>query len=532
MADGRIEIEVAVEGTAAAANDVRAFNNALNTTGQTARATNTTVTQSARTFGQAGTALGQMGNVLGRINPSLGAFGQILGQVGGAVTGLTGAMGPVGVAFGVVTAAVGIASAAMDAFGENARDSAEAARESERSIRDLAEAYREVNNLQAQFAGVGVEQNVIAETLGETSDAVRQLDSELAPLRERLAELGEQRRHAMGTAETRGELAAIQEMNNEMRDVAADLATLERRRTDAVQQRAELEEGLLRAGAGLEATGRAAPDDATVFTQEQRDASRRRREAARGRRRGGGGASRDPFSEESMSASAAREAEFAAEMFDEMMEHRREGWDAEAELRREMHEQELAMVDEAKEKAREEMELRLDMLEQEKAKAREATEAVRDDAMGVLQPVVKGLTGAIGDIISGAKSADEAFQGLLSSFLEMIAQEAALSAAKEFASAIASFASQDYPGGALHLAAGAAWTGVAIAAGAASVAVAPSAAAPASPEQAQPQNEGQRGDVVINWNSPVVTSSTYADLGNEISGMISAGERRYGTRAA
>lgn len=239
----------------------------------------------------------------------------------------------------------------------------------------------------------------------------------------------------------------------------------------------------------------------------------------------------DRFSAESMDESARREAEFAQELFDQGMDERRERWEEEAEIRREMHDEELALVDEQKEKAREEHELRLEMLDEEKRKAREATEQVREDAMGVLQPVVKGLTNAIKDVITGAKSADEAFQGLLSSFLEMIAQEAALSAAKEFASAIASFASQDYPGGALHLAAGAAWTGVAIAAGAASVAVAPSVAAPASPESGSESSGGGSQTTVINWNSPVVAATTYADLGQQMGEMISAGQRRYGRAA-
>jgi hypothetical protein len=250
-------------------------------------------------------------------------------------------------------------------------------------------------------------------------------------------------------------------------------------------------------------------------------------------RRGGGGRSsgRDRFSADEMDASSGREAEFANDLAEEGFAERREMWDAEQEIRREMHDEQLAMADELKDKQREDAEFRADMLEQEKAKAREAYEEVKEDALGILGPVVKGITSALRDVIAGTKSADEAFQGLLSSFLEMIAQEAALSAAKEFASAIASFASQDYGGGALHLAAGAAWTGVAIAAGAASVAVAPSASAPAEPEQNTQGSGGGEQTVIIQWNSPVVTSATYADLGQQMGDMVNAGQRRYGRAA-
>jgi hypothetical protein len=186
---------------------------------------------------------------------------------------------------------------------------------------------------------------------------------------------------------------------------------------------------------------------------------------------------------------------------------------------------------EAMERAREEMELRLEMLEEQKQKAREASEAVRDDAMGVLQPVVKGLTDALRDVIAGTKSADEAFQGMLASFLEMIAQETALQAAKEFAEAIAAFARYDYSGGAQHLAAGVAYTAVAVAAGAASVAVAPSAAAPAQPDEGGSQQQGGGVSYTVNYNGPVISAGDRAEVGRTLDELVSEGRRRFGAAA-
>ena len=145
-----------------------------------------------------------------------------------------------------------------------------------------------------------------------------------------------------------------------------------------------------------------------------------------------------------------------------------------------------------------------------------------------LGPVVSGLTDALSNVIAGTKSADEAFQGLLASFLEMISQRAALEAAAAFAQAIAKFAMQDYSGGALSLAAGVAWTAVAVAAGAASIAVAP----PAEAQPAAPQAGGGAGGggqtYTFNINGPLLTSGSRANLGRELGGLIGEGERRFG----
>lgn len=175
-------------------------------------------------------------------------------------------------------------------------------------------------------------------------------------------------------------------------------------------------------------------------------------------------------------------------------------------------------------------ELNREMLAMQRDDARAALQRTRQDAESILTPALSGITKATSEVIAGTKSADEAFQGMLSSFLEMISQHTALSAAKEFAEAIAAFARQDYPGGAQHLAAGAAFTAVAVAAGAASIAVAPpSGGAPAALQQTAPEGNQGGGNIVINWNSAVITAGTRAELGREIGSMLTATDRRFGT---
>jgi len=142
---------------------------------------------------------------------------------------------------------------------------------------------------------------------------------------------------------------------------------------------------------------------------------------------------------------------------------------------------------------------------------------------------------ALQAIIAGNKTAEEAFTGLLASFLKYISEQSMLKAIYEYAEAIASFASYKYDQGAQHLAAGIAYTAVAVAAGAGAAALsAPSAKGageekPASPESGRGDGGKGGGDIVINWNSPVVTAGTRAELGRDMAGMIRAGTQRYGT---
>jgi len=173
-------------------------------------------------------------------------------------------------------------------------------------------------------------------------------------------------------------------------------------------------------------------------------------------------------------------------------------------------------------------------LEDQSALEQAAAEQTQANLQSTLGPIVQSTTQALASIIAGAQSAEEAFQGLLASFLEMIAQQAALEAVKEFAAAIGSFASQDFASGALHLAAGGAWVAVAALAGGASAAVAPSAPAqPASPEAGRDSGRGGGGGgtQVLQFNAPIITpdgSTDQAEAGRQMGAMVDQGSNRFG----
>jgi hypothetical protein len=275
-------------------------------------------------------------------------------------------------------------------------------------------------------------------------------------------------------------------------------------------------------------------------------------EADLARPRGGGGGSRRSSNEEAGYGAAMTEEGLAAStslLSDEEVERRR-SVDAElAALEDEAYEHTLELI-EAEAQARHDADAERLEAEEEKnaaivemnaerlAKEEEAEEQARQrqieaqtEFMELGMNVVGLMTDALGAIASGEKTAEDAFKGLAKAFLQMISQYAMLKAATEFAEAIGAFASFNYGGGALHLAAGVAFTAVAVATGVGAAAInVAKPTAPARPE-ADRDSAGSKaggGDVVINWNSPVVTAGTRDDLGRELGALVSAGRARYG----
>lgn len=171
-----------------------------------------------------------------------------------------------------------------------------------------------------------------------------------------------------------------------------------------------------------------------------------------------------------------------------------------------------------------------DQLMEANRRTEEAYRARVEEYQQVTSVLVGGLTDALAAIVAGQKTAEEAFKGLLASFLKFISEQSMLKAASEFAFAIADFASQNYGGGAQHLAAGVAFTAVAVAAGAGAAAVsAPSAGAKDGPEEGRSsRDEAKGGDIVINYNSPVISLGDRAQMGRELRGLVADADARYG----
>ncbi|UJR81492.1 hypothetical protein [Sandaracinus amylolyticus] len=175
---------------------------------------------------------------------------------------------------------------------------------------------------------------------------------------------------------------------------------------------------------------------------------------------------------------------------------------------------------------------RQESLDRQTEKREEELQTFSDLASGVSRSLVT----AVSEIASGAKTSEEAFKGMLASFLAAIAEQALIKAAFEYADAVASAARQDWGGFASHIAAGIAFTGVAVATGAAAGAVSapPGQGQQASSPDRVAANDGNYGRTMFvnNWNAPVVSAGTEADVGRTLDRLGRRAYQRYGRVAA
>lgn len=199
-----------------------------------------------------------------------------------------------------------------------------------------------------------------------------------------------------------------------------------------------------------------------------------------------------------------------------------EAQDAELERQREVNEALAEMENERQERIREGQLAMKENQEADEERSLERRRSLNGELMGLLGDATMAFGKSLAAIATGEQTAEEAFQGLAKAFLEMISQYATLKAATEFADAAASFAKYDYAGGAAHIGAGVAFTAIAVATGVGAAALGSAPSAPARPEAGGGAEAAQGGDVVINWNSPVITAGTQAELGRELQAAVSA----------
>lgn len=494
MADP-IDLEVRIAGVEAAVRGVEGLTSSLVEESRAAqgatRATNTTEESFAdlvrggqsviqRIQGVA-SAVQSLVSQLGSSDRTAGLVASIAGTTAqfasmGAMLGPGGAV--VGGIIGLGTSLYGLVTAHDDA--------AEAARNQAGALDDVSESVRGLGEVMLEWRDVlGIEGAVRAggEALGDLSESA--LASELRTREARLMEL------RVANAET-GALVRSEEEIRLRREVEGLEAEIRRRDADDSTP----SRGGRRAPAEETVLGAAMTEDALAeFTSINSD--------------------------EELARRAEADAEYAAQAEElanaEIERLAREG-DAQAEL--------FALKEELRQQDLESEREKQDYLRELEEQAAEAREQELDGLMQMVGRSSKAIFTAIAQVASGAKSGEEAFLGLLKSFLEMISEYAALKAATEFADAAASFARYDFGGGAAHVGAGLAFTAVAVATGVGAAAIGTGAPqAPARPE-AQPAAEGGGGNTsyVINWNSPVVTAGTRAELGRDLMGLMSEAE--------
>lgn len=390
-----------------------------------------------------------------------------------------------------------------------------------RSARDLAEATSRQSRIQAGLGSVE-EQYAAANQAGEQVGRVaaarieaerrqaalrRQADGvpvasaggmleEARAMQGRIDQLRAEEERLRSESRRLGQLA--RQAEEEERQIQEDLVTTQR---DADLE-AEAERARAARQRSAEQRGSPEKDKASrVDAREQDEYNRMLAETA------------ELYAQAAEEARAVAEAELAIETAAE------ERWEREQEI-----------IEERKDLEADELERITERNEAMKDLYREQVESYQE----VTGVVIGGITDTLTAIISGQKSAEEAFRSLLASFLSYIAEKAGLKAAEEAAEAIGAYARYDYASGAQHTAAALAWGGLAIAAGVGAAVAAP----PPPPAKDSPvggagtrADRGERsggGEVIINWNSPVVTAQTTAELGRSLRNTIGVAETRFG----
>ena len=170
---------------------------------------------------------------------------------------------------------------------------------------------------------------------------------------------------------------------------------------------------------------------------------------------------------------------------------------------------------------------RLLFLSRLRTKAWQATVSEVNKGFDTLKPL---LQEAVGILIKGGDDMGEAFVRALDAFLMNFAIQEGFESAKEFVLAIASAASLDVPGAALHAAAGAGHLALAVAAGGASAAI-PSPSGGAGGAAGQPREpdrgigaEGP-GQLIINIQGQALL--TEAEIGRSVRKALEAENRRF-----
>lgn len=512
MAEQPIQIEVTFDGASEATRELGRVSQGISNVGQTADRAGVTIESFSRGFQNTAQRIQGVAGAVQSLASSFGSENRT-GSLVASVAGATAQFAAMGAMLGPTGAVVGgIAGLAAGLFNVvTASDSSRSAIEQLRET--MQNATTDADRYAAALALVRGEDEAAARLerawaiRGENWAALNLPNEELrAEIRAREAEINQLIDRYGAAAESGTRVAALRE----------DIRRLE-----------------ILASVESETTIFAEPDAAS--------APARRGGGGGGRRRRdvfemlGGAASNEDIAgisaefERLAAERAEREAEANALIeekrnahYEALKEMAIEAQDAELERQREVNEALAEMENERQERIREGQLAMKENQEADEERSLERRRSLNGELMGLLGDATMAFGKSLAAIATGEQTAEEAFQGLAKAFLEMISQYATLKAATEFAEAASSFAKYDMAGGAAHIGAGVAFTAVAVATGVGAAALGQAPSAPARPEATTGGQEVSGGNVVINWNSPVITASTMPELGRELKTAIDA----------
>lgn len=473
--------------------------------------------------GKFGSALGLVGGVVGRFSGEVGGLIGRVGQATGVIQSMTTmGLGPLGLALGGLSVALQAGVSIWQEYENNVRSAA-------RSVRDTAiPTFEQALDLIQRLDRERARQQRMEMGAGSEQEYRAQFDAAAR----RVAELRTQLRFHAGNDTPSGVYVADDEGQARERRRLMDL--LRQAQAEADRARAQLVESRR-----IEA--QIARDDAENAIEEIRAAAEQR---DRPRRGGGGGRARreeqrDPKDE---ARALAAEAEALRQKREESMRLLMELGEQELdETMRALAEENAARMRALEERDRMEETARRARLEKEREEQERIAELREQGAQrlgAIASSIGASFESALGSsldaVMTGAKTADEAFQQMLAAFARQVVGEATIGALKETAlgfAALATYraaeATNHFTAAGIWAAAGVAAAGVGGAAGAFSPPATPSGGGASGPP-APGRIEGRGGEqmIVVNFGGPVVTAGTEAELGRRIRDLVTTGAER------
>lgn len=525
MAEQDIQVKVQFD-TAQATTALKGVSQAAGETAKQTEKVGEATQKSQVQIGQFGSALGLAGQAVGQLVPGLGQVVTVAGSATGVIQGLTTAgLGPLGIAIGVVSVAVTAGVKLWQDYKTEQERTEESIRRTVLpTLADLKKAFDDA--AKAALDEESIQRRVTSRTASASDYAatITRLGAEQARLRTEQEQLMGKRTADMTAADMR----RLSELQGLIANGERNLAQLQenfRRQVPAESEDARLREQNAQRLRAIQAEIEAAGE--TLNGQPPRTG-------------GGGGRRSAATTAEREDPNAAARA--AGEELDRLWEQserrlaeRRARWQDEAAFQAELNEIEANDV-----------RLRLESLEREEADAERLREknaeehAQRMQAINdaVFQALESALASSVDAWLSGTRSMGEAMQDMVKQVAKSLASEAIIQGLKATAMGLGALAVGS-PSAALHFAEAGKWAAVGVAAGivgAASGAFggggggggAP-AAATGGPALTAGAREGAGTTVVINWGSSgLVYAADRAQLGRDISGMISEAHGRLG----
>lgn len=507
-------------------------------------------------IGQFGSALGLAGQAAGQLSPALGSVASTAGAATGVIQGLTTAgLGPLGIAISAVAVAVTAGVGIWKAFNDQQVEARKKADELKKSLDAQVESLDDIIDRNRRIAGEQERQRRIAAGGGTREELQAQVEQaeQLVRTRQLAAAaargdvtIGEQEGgfganlrlgfETLGLARARTDLFSQMERGEDIRLANSQLEAATRRLAAARASLAEAE-GRNFMVTTIEEGGVMQPGSPGWLAYAQANNLDPRTGRPRRRPRGGGRAA----------AESAETAAPAGSTLDELMARAGapsgrafglQGLDIESLGREE--ESWMAEQDSARAKQLEadrQAGIEKNRIAEELGKERLRIEEELNSAL--LNSVESALASSVDAWLSGTQSIGEAMQSMVKSIAKSLASEAIIQGLKETALGISALAVGS-PSAAIHFAAVGKWAAVGAAAGLVGAATgafgggggggggAP-AAATGGPALTAGAREGAGTTVVINWGSSgLVYAADRAQLGRDISGMISEAHGRLG----